>query len=344
MLVYDGIAFSIQQSGGISVLFTELFSRLPVGSFEVAGFRESPTAGIGGPFYRYEPPRFLERYRGARVKKPCELFHSTYYRVPARRGPKVVTTVYDYVYERLAHDSVFRRTVHSTQKRRAITGSDRVICISESTRRDLLEFMGPSMADRAVVVPLAASPEFAPIPGATALPQVLFVGRRTQSKNYTAVVGALSSVRDVQLVIVGGGPLTKAETESLDRLMPGRYRATGHVTNAALNVEYNRSLCLAYPSSYEGFGIPIVEAMQAGCPVIAVNRSSVPEVAGSAAILLDRGEPDEIRHAVESLKVTATRDDLISKGRVQARKFSWDATYAQTIAVYEQLTGKLFGR
>jgi mannosyltransferase len=323
-------------------LFTELFSRLPGGSFEVVGFRESPTPGIAGPFYRFEPPRFLERYRGARVRQPCELFHSTYYRLPARRGPKVVTTVYDFIYERIGR--LPARLIHSTQKRRAIAGSDRLICISESTRRDLIEFMGPSMADRAVVVPLAASREFTPIPGTASLPQVLFIGRRVASKNYTAVVAALSGMPDLQLLLVGGGPLTKAETESLDRQIPGRYRKTGHITNAALNVEYNRSLCLAYPSTQEGFGIPIVEAMQAGCPVIAVNRSSVPEVAGSAAFLLDRGEPDEIRHAIESLKVSATRDALVSKGRVQAQKFSWDATYAKTIAVYEQMTGKPFGR
>ena len=338
MLVYDAIAFSLQQAGGISVLFSELFARLPAGSFEVIGHRQPPPSVIPQASYRHQPPRLFERFRRARVTKGCELFHTTYYRRPDNRDTKVVTTVYDYVYERLA--PMHQRVAHTWQKRRTIDASDRVICISENTRRDLVEFMGPSVADRAVVIPLAASAEFRPIPGVTPLAQVLFVGRRVAYKRFLPVVSALSSIPDVQLILAGGGPLTKAEIEVLEAHLPRRYRATGHISNAALNVEYNRSLCLAYPSSYEGFGIPIVEAMQAGCPVIATAGSSINEVAGNAAILLERGDQDEIRLAVESVKISATRNALIAKGRTQAAKFSWDATCRKTIAVYEQLTGK----
>ena len=282
------------------------------------------------------PPKTL-RYRRARVTRTYDVFHSTYYRLPESGRAKVVTTVYDYTYERFA--GVHRRVVHSWQKRKAIAGSDRIICISESTRRDLIEFSGVSSAERAVVIPLGVSDEFRHVRDIERRPQVLFVGARGRYKNFGSVVDAISGLHGIDLVCVGGGAFTRAELEMLERRLPRRYRASGYLSTAALNEEYNRSLCLAYPSLYEGFGIPILEAMRAGCPVIAVNRSSVPEVAGDAAELLELGHPDEIRFAIERLMDTATRDELVRRGKVQAAKFSWDHTFRSTVAVYEELTG-----
>jgi len=338
MLLYDGIVFSLQRTGGISVLFLEILSRLPAGSFALSGSQAGPPPALRGVPYTHLAPRRFERYRPARVRHGYDVFHSTYYRLPDRAGGKIVTTVYDYVYERFAGWA--RRSVHSWQKRKAVAGSDLIICISESTRRDLIEFSGASAAERAIVIPCGVSDAFHPIPGTTTRPQVLFVGARGGYKNFAAVVDAVGGLPDLELVCVGGGPFTRAETAMLERRVPRRYRAAGYVGTAELNAEYNRSLCLAYPSRYEGFGIPILEAMRAGCPVIAVNRSSIPEVAGDAAELLESGHPDEIRSAVGRLMTSSRREDLVRRGRAQAARFSWDATVTRTVAAYEELSGR----
>lgn len=338
MLHFDGIVYSLQQMGGISVMFTEIISRLPRSAYELVGFRESPPQTLRGANYRYERPRRFERYRASRSAGPAELFHSTYYRIPSVRGPRVVTTVYDFIYERYA--PAVRRAVHNTQKRRAIRASDRVICISENTRRDLNRFIGTEFDDRVVVIPLGVSTDFAPLDDVSVRSQVLFVGGRAGYKNFRAVVEALGPLQDLKLVCVGGGPFTPEETELLQRNLPGRYHGAGSLTNAQLNLEYNRSICLAYPSLYEGFGIPVLEAMRAGCPVIATNSSSIPEVAGDAAYLLERSDVDEVRSAVEALMVSETRRDLISRGATRSASYSWDETCRRTVMVYEELLGR----
>jgi mannosyltransferase len=338
VVLFDGIVFSLQETGGISVLFSEIISRMPATSYELMGFRETPPTAIAGATYSYHRPRLLERYRRARTSCAFDVFHSTYYRLPTSRCSKVVTTVHDFVYERFA--PMHKRAIHGLQKQKAIAGSDRIICVSESTRRDLLEFSGQSLADRTVVIPHGASDTFHPLRDVTVLPQVLFVGSRGGYKNFAAVVEALSTLCDLTLVCVGGGAFAITELHLLERRIPHRYRFAGYLSTSELNREYNKSLCLVYPSLYEGFGIPVLEAMRAGCPVIAVNRSAIPEVAGDAALLVETGRADELRHAIQQVTVSAARDDMVSRGTDRAALFSWDETYRRTTAVYEELSGR----
>ena len=336
MIIFDGVIFSLQRMGGISVLFKEVIRRMPSGSCRVVGFREMPPPGLGPAEYEARSARRLERYRRADFGGEGGVFHSTYYRLPARNGPKVVTTVYDFVYERYA--TWPRRIVHSAQKRQAVAKSDRIICISENTRRDLLEFMGHQYESRTVVIPLAAADTFHPLGGAQRRPQVLFVGSRADYKNFDAVMLAVSRLPELTLMIVGGGSLTAHEQRLLTLHLHGRFHAVGYLADDALNAEYNRSLCLAYPSLYEGFGIPILEAMRAGCPVVAFNGSSIPEVAGDAALLLERGTADEIAAQFARLLHGKLRDDLVTRGLARGALFTWDATAAHTAAVYEALS------
>lgn len=323
MIFYDGVIYRLQSGGGISVLFNELISRMPLGSYELSLNVES---------------KYLSRYRAVKVNRACDIFHSTYYRLPVRSSCSVVTTVHDYTYER--YSSGLKRMVHSWQKNKAIRGADKIICVSESTRRDLLEFSGVHCDKNVVVIHNGVSTEYHSLSAVALENQVLFVGARAGYKNFNSAVQALGSIGSIRLLCVGGGQFDSAELDVLERVMPGRYSHAGYLTNEQLNVEYNRSVCLVYPSLYEGFGIPVLEAMRAGCPVVAVNSSSIPEVAGSAAVLLERGEVEEIRSAVEFFCITENRNDFVARGISQAEKFSWDETFNKTLAVYEELLGR----
>lgn len=333
LILIDGIIYSLQRTGGITVLFNEIVSRLPQQEFEIVCYGGAKFSGT-----KLVKSRLAERYRDARVHRKYDVFHSTYYRLPSVSCGKVVTTVHDYTYERFLRGTL-RGRVHSWQKNRAVAGADRIICVSESTKQDLIQFSGAQYESRAVVIPNGVSEGFFPDRNVRIESQVLFVGARGGYKNFHAVVVAIEGLKDVGLVLVGGGPLTKDEHSLLQRHVPGRFAHRGYLSEAELNSEYNRSICLVYPSLYEGFGIPVLEAMRAGCAVVAVDSSSIPEVAGTAALLMERGAPEEVRQAIEFLMVEENRHRYRSQGFSRSKQFSWDITYKRTAKLYEELLG-----
>ncbi|RYX96534.1 glycosyltransferase [bacterium] len=132
-----------------------------------------------------------------------------------------------------------------------------------------------------------------------------------------------------------GSPLKKSEIDFLNQIIPERWSVESNIDNAKLNSFYNNAFALLYPSSYEGFGIPILEAMKAGTPFIALNNSSIPEVAGNAGILLDSLNIEDFMNALH--KISLNRLNLIEKGFIQSQKFSWDKCFQQTLKVYNDL-------
>lgn len=337
MIIYDGIIFSLQKMGGISVLFQEILSRLPTEAYRLGLY-----PGFSYKVHEDQNIDFLvervgERYRKSQMYVSGCVFHSTYYRLPVdRRGP-VVTTVHDFTYERFSKG--IKKYVHSSQKSASIKGADRIICVSNSTKEDLLYYLGDRYDSKVQVVHNGVSPAYFNIPSITYKKQVIYVGARNGYKNFMSLVHSLEGLDEITLLCVGGGEFSDDELRELNKNISGRYSHVGYLSDEALNYEYNRSLCLVYPSLYEGFGIPVLEAMRAGCPVIAVNKTSIPEVAGSSAMLLDQGSPDEIRDAITRLFVPSTRESYVSKGYVQSNKFSWDITYEKTVEVYRDLVG-----
>jgi mannosyltransferase len=338
----DGIIFSLQRHGGVSV-----YSRQIVG-----GIARSGTPGLltlvspnhfgkevllqGSIVRRALPARLLERYRSWTPDPKARVAHSTYYRVP--RDPRVplVTTVYDFVYERYWRGPPL--WIHHQQKRRAILRSAAVICISESTRDDLLRFVPEVDPGRVRVVHLGAGDAFAPevVPEREA-PFVLFVGKRESYKNFRLVLAAMEKLEGWEVRCVGGEAQGDRDFRELPEWARSRVKLLGVVDDEALNRLYNQAACLAYTSEYEGFGIPVLEALKAGCPVVTSGCASVMEIAAGACLTVPAGDPRALARACKEVLRPGVRGELREAGLMAARAFSWDRCVRETAEVYDDV-------
>ena len=338
----DGIIFSLQRNGGVSVYFQELLRVLgqhhePVTLSLEAPMRQELLHPAPGIAVRTREARRLERYRRARVPAGAKLFHSSYYRRPDHAGIPSVLTVYDFIYERFRHGPA--RWIHVQQKHAAIRAAQVVICISEATRREMQHWVGDVPGQTVHVVPCGVSDGFKPIALAPqGRPFVLFVGERRGYKNFRLSLQALALLPELELHCVGGGPLRPEEFEGIAPAVRARVRHLGFIDEAALNERYNRAECLLYPSAYEGFGIPPLEAMRAGCPVIAIDCEAVLEVGGPALTVAQAAEPGAVALAVQLVRETHYRSRIVQLGLERAAAFSWDAGHAGTLAIYRSLT------
>lgn len=359
-LYLDNIVFALQRAGGISVYWHELLKRMVADGLDLTVLERPEGADnilrkrldLAGstPVADDRLPVKASRYLPAGLSmEPGAVFHSSYYRIPRQRNVVSIVTVYDFTYEYFR--SGIAKHVHHLQKGWAIRRADGIICISESTRKDLLTFFPGVDQAKVRVIPIAAPEEFRPLaasdPDCVAAPfegkrYALFVGDRSSYKNFNLAVDALEHLRELELVVVGQ-PFSLRETDDLNRKLPGRHHILTGVDTELLNVLYNKAFCLIYPSSYEGFGIPIVEAMRAGCPVITTNRSSIPEVCGDAGLMVDDVSPAAFRQALEALEDDGMRAALVTRGFEQARKFSWDRTYRETLAFYREVHERTLG-
>ncbi|MEY0832282.1 glycosyltransferase family 4 protein [Providencia alcalifaciens] len=333
-IIYDGIIYKLQSSGGVSVYFNEIISRAKLLEKSVLLCDSNSIPDEFSDISVKFTSRFLERYRDVKCNIDG-IFHSSYYRLPYNRKLKVITTVHDFTYEKYVSGPA--KWVHTWQKNRAIKNSDLVICVSQNTANDLMQYC-PIDSSKIRVIHNGVSSSYFSIPElqTSNSNNVIFVGARNGYKNFGYAIKSIAHIPHLNLHIVGGGILNKNEKQLLDKYLPNRYKWLGRLSDQELNIAYNSAYALLYPSSYEGFGIPILEAMRAGCPVIAVNISSIPEVAGDAAILVNSPSIDSF---VEALKnIPLLREELILKGFNQVNKFSWERCFEETLSVYNELS------
>ena len=228
--------------------------------------------------------------------------------------------------------------MHSAQKIAAVRSAQVVVCVSQTTLDDLNEIVGLRPGQRALVILNGVSQSFQPLaPEAPVRPFVLFVGQRSGYKNFTLALRALAFLPDLELLCVGGGPLEQAELAAVPAALSRRVRHVGYVYDDALNRLYNQAQCLVYPSRYEGFGIPVVEAMRAGCPVVGIECRAVLEVGGDALVVAP-DEPQAFAEAITQTADSSYRAKKIFLGLAKAAEYSWERCYSETRSIYRELT------
>ncbi len=338
----DGIIFSIQKSGGISVYFKELLRRAAEQSMaNVLLTLEAPLSQRleqqSSEFLRIDSrdARFLERYRSCRPPgAKASVFVSSYYRTPAESTCPNVVVVHDFIYERYSKGP--KLWLHSAQKRNAIEKANSIICISESTRNDLLKFCRVRSDQEIYVIHNGASDHFSPVVSEAPTKRfALYVGLRGGYKNFKLAAEALSHVDDLELWCVGGGAISPAELNTLSPEVRDRVRHLGFVADEQLNTLYNQAFCLIYPSEYEGFGIPVIEAMRAGCPVVSVKCDAVIEAGGDALVVAESVTAKAIAAAVKLLDSPAYRQEIKLSGLTRSQRFTWDRAHKQTLQVLQ---------
>lgn len=370
-IVVDGVVFEVQPHGGISRLYSEILPRmcsmddslqivlltagkvrqpLPMHA-RILHRRHLPIDRIFRPWRLWAPAYPQLR---SLVQRPTlrhshgSLWHSTYYSMPPRwTGPMVITAV-DMIHERLSR--LFSRPVDERfrqRKKQCILAADKVICISRATQRDVHEILGIPR-ERTQVVPLACSSSFRVARTDSELtmlsttdPYVLHVGMRSYHKNFRLVLEAYSRWdrrKDINLVTVGA-PWSSKEMDYLEALgISDRVHLLTNVDDETLCRLYNQASAFVYPSLYEGFGVPLLEAMACGCPMVASRIPSTLEIAQECPVYFEPTQPDDLISALDIAVVEGRDSARVLLGLQLVQRFSWDSTAQETLKVYHALS------
>lgn len=282
----------------------------------------------------------------------ADLIHGPISVVPLLSTVPSVVTVHDLAFLKFANQvTAARRAWLIPATRLSARKARRIIAVSEFTRQDVLDWL-QLPEDRVVAVPNAPSPRIRRVTGAALdafrqrwqidRPYVLAVGTLEPRKNLTTLLRAFAAIKDDlphQLILVGPeGWLTGELKATLDELRLGdRIRLTGFVTDEELGGWYSAADLFAFPSHYEGFGLPVVEAQRCGAPVLSSNTSAFPGVVGEAGVMLPPTDQDAWAEMLRALlQDDARRNDLRARGLVNAERYSWEATARATLAIYRE--------
>ena len=360
-IFYDGIVFNTQRYGGVSRYFVELVDRI------------ANRDDLNLFLFRF--PSLFEKRKNITLKKciripkinrilreidtiqlpwlvrnfDSDIYHTTYYRIPENiKVPKVVT-VYDMIHEKFSA-SMKGVDRFLQRKRRCIERADKIIAISESTKRDILEYIDIP-EEKIAVTYLAASALFKEATENEkselrrkynlGKPFILYVGRRSGYKNFVTLLRGYSKwskKREFDLVCIGGASdfsddeiriIKNANLVNSVKLFTG-------IGDDELRIFYSSSHVFVCPSLYEGFGIPPLEAMACGTPVIVSKVYSLPEVVGDAGLYFNPSSTEELLACLNQIADDVElRKQLIGKGLNRIRLFSWEKTATKTLNIYD---------
>jgi glycosyltransferase involved in cell wall biosynthesis len=364
-IIYDYQVFSFQKYGGVSRYFCETaghIAKADVSKIEIFApfyineyahniknvhihgikISEVPRLSCIVLWVNEAVSRFFLRPR-----QNVDIFHETYFSKADNcpRSAKRVITVYDMVHEKFPESfAVWDKTREN--KAYAVNRADHVICISESTQRDLIKLLGVPKEKTSVVYlgySLTFKKEVSSIPPINKRPFILYVGGRNKYKNFEGMLRAFASSKllknEFSIVCFGGGGFDSRELALIASLnIPTesiKYECGDDEILASL---YASAAAFVYPSLYEGFGIPPLEAMSSGCPVVSSNTSSLPEVVGDAAEMFDPANEADMCAAIERVVSSPEKaQQLVVRGYERIKNFSWEKCALDTLNVYEKV-------
>ncbi len=359
-IVLDSIIFELQKAGGISIIWAKFLDYLHKHGFDFVSIESSKSVEniFRKDIQLSKHQVFQERNLFNKIKRylvvPVEsgdIFHSSYYRLPSKKNIKQVVTVHDFIYE-ISEKNPLKRKIHCYQKYKALKNADVIVCISNHTKQDLFNFY-PDLSSKQVVVvyngvddsffPMAKIPEEVTFSDKQFKKTdfILYVGGRGLCKNFLSVIELmqLESFRDLglKIICIGGGKFTEDEYAMFKKYNLPIPIHLGFVSTEKLNVLYNMAYCLFFPSRYEGFGIPPLEAMKAACPVLAARSSSIPEVVGDSPLLFSIDSTLDMKNKFELLEDQKLRHLETQRSLDRSSSFTWDKTFKSLLQVYSML-------
>lgn len=358
-ILYDHQKFSEQKYGGI----TRYFAALMNGIKQHPGFEYQLAALYSSNYYIRNEPLPLNNFIGRALVKgnakreykwnrqyskmliergDHDVFHPTYFNPYFLKRVKkpYVLTMHDMIYEVMpeyfpANDQT------PLHKKLTTDAATAIIAISESTRRDLINLLNVPAEKITMIhhgLPLDEPLAVEAVPG---LPEnfILFVGERENYKNFArfaeAAAELLNEYSNLHIVLAGGKPLQAGEVSMVDRYLQL------NVSDAQLNYLYQKAQLFVFPSVYEGFGYPLLEAFKAECPVVASSTSCFPEIGGEAVAYFDPFDAGSIYKSIHSvLTDTGYRNNLVKKGSERLQLFPVEKQVEQTLALYQKIVGK----
>ena len=364
-IFYDHQVFSLQDAGGASRYHFELIRNLQANAnfaidallglnnsvMPFASLRQATTritsrkTGIRPGAVRYAANE-LQTVVAAPLLGEFDIYHPTLYRaLPWVRRRRVVVTHHDCIHERFPHLFADAASIIRA-KNKLFQQADAIICVSASSQRDLLHFYD-GLEKKTYVVhhgfsPLESAPEDGDSDVNKLRPYLLYVGSRAGYKNFSLLLEAFASsglTSEYRLLAVGGGGLTTAEHERIAALrLAGSVTIIPKANDTVLAGAYRNAALFVYPTLYEGFGFPPLEAMSLGCPVLVNRISSLPEICGDAAFYFAAPDVEELaRSLVSTLGDSQGLSTRKALGRQQIGRYDWHRTARSTLDVYRSV-------
>lgn len=360
-IYYDYQMLIEQKYGGVTRYFYELVSE--IGKTDDAEAEIHCVLNKNAYFSEYFNKKECEIPHSSVISRPinqflslnvwgknCDIIHPTFYDpyILKRNDAPIVITVYDMIHE-LLPDMIGYNATMINNKAEMVHSAAHIIAISESTKRDLIKVYPDISPDKISVVHLGCNKN-------TALPKpleslnlsdldryILFVGGRGGYKNFTGFVEAMKPVlkkdHELKIVCAGGGAFSQDEKDLINDVRNQVIQVGA--SDSVLNSLYYSAICFVFPSLYEGFGIPTLEAFANNCPAVISNTSSMPEVGGDAVEYFDPGSIDDMRETIEAVIYSdEKRNNMRKLGAKRLEEFSWKETANKTIECYREVLSK----